>query len=139
MTIFSDVKDELETILAAELVTPGTIRAIRKYRSYEFDQTPLLVLMTEGYDETDDFANQIDITAVTITKFSGQGEEEAAETVLDTVEDKLVEMFRTDGTYNDESKQPAWSGVEIHRRSIRPPSPFDAGYRYSEFYLRFIT
>lgn len=138
MTIFSDPKDELETILTEHLVTPGTIKVIRKFRSYDFDQTPLLVIMTDGYDErTADEADEIDITLVTITKFSGQSEEEAAETVLDTVDDKLVELFRKDGDYQVNPGK--WGAVDFPRRSIRPPSPFDAGYRYSEFYLRFIT
>lgn len=138
-TIFSRTKDELKVILDARLTTPGTVQAVRAYRSYTLDVSPLLVITIQGYDQRlSDGAEFVDVTIATIAKFEGADEEEAAEDVLDNVEAELNLLFGPDdGEY--QVHKGYWGAVDFSQPSTRPPSPFGPGTRYAEKYLRFVV
>ena len=136
MTIFEDLRDSLGELLDELLVNEELVKQVRRYRSYTFDVSPLVIITGSGYSERqNDFADVPDITIATVVQFSGAEEEEYAERMLDRVDQALIDAFRVDGTHQARSP---WRAVDIWQRGIRPASPFGPGTRYSEFYLRFV-
>lgn len=139
VTIFGQIKDELDSILTTHLLDPEIVQEIRGYRSYSLDETPLLIISTSGYGYREsDTGELVDITIVTVVKFTGVTEEEGAEQALDDIEQILNDLFNPDdGTYQVHA--PYWGAVDFYQPSIRPPSPFGPGTRYAEKYMRFIA
>jgi hypothetical protein len=136
VTIFSRTKDQLSTILNTELVDAGLAQEIRTSRGYDTAATPYVIVSTDGYGQNiRDGANQVDIKISVIAKFSDATEEDAAEVALDEIEQRLIDLFSLDGTY--QVNRPYWGAVDRYKRSWRPFSPLGPGYRYSESYLRF--
>ena len=137
-TIFDRVKDELNVVLTAHLVTstPQLAKEIRTSRGYDTAQTPYIILSTSSYGERQsDQTEQVYITISTLAKFADATEEEAAEKALDDIEQVLIDTLGLDGLYQPHS--PYWGAIDRYRRSWRPFSPIGPGLRYAEQYFRF--
>ncbi len=132
VSIFSRIKSELGTVLERELKDTGIVQEVRTYRSFKFEPSPMTIITTSG---TEDEGETVNVTIATIIKFADETEVETAEQVLDDVEQVLINLF---GRKREiKAERPSWGAVVIAKASERPASPMGAGFRYSEFYLRF--
>ena len=138
VTIFSRVKDELLVIFQKHLVDTEVVREVRTSRGYDTAATPYVIVATASYNERlSDMADEVYISVSVIAKFLDATEEEAAETVLDDVQQVLIDLFGLDGLYQVHKGH--WGAVDRNKPTWRPFSPLGPGYRYSESYFRFIV
>lgn len=136
MNRFGRLKTELARICLVENIP---VQQIFKYRIIDVENPPVLVIsiMGNGYRESD-LGDTIDVAFASFARFTTNAEAEAAEDVLDEIEERLNRLFRGDDAPY-QVNEPYWGAVDFYRVSERPPSPLGPGYRYGIKYMRFLV
>jgi hypothetical protein len=140
MSNFSDIKDAMATQLAALFTAASLSVTIRKYRTLDWSSArdgALLVLASAGFGESGQLQDSVDVIVSVIVPYGNETEASAAETLIDNIDQELIDAYRSDGTHQKAAG--IWSAVNFFQPSFRLPASRDEAtwYYYSQSHLRF--